>query len=970
MNDNFSKFTDKIGVFASPGSNVRVNTINIDGQKKLTPTKDIPYRGSVYFVGRETELTTIHEDLRRGNYVAITGMGGLGKTELVTQYAKEYQDHYDGIIWFNARQRILAAEVFELFTFKFGLEIPQKQGEKLLTLQEQVAWCWLQYPETQKPVLIVVDDLIDLTQLQEVVPPETRFRVLITTRPQNLDPNYIQELPLEVLSPPIALELLQKQLGKNHQRIVNEPKTATQICEFLGNLPLGIILVGSYLTTDLGLSLTQMLERLQKRKLAETALQKRETINPNELGIKAAFNLTWKTLDTQTQYLGAFLSLFSPQFILWDLVVEVIEFEVENEEKQLIWTEEELTTSKKRLYQVNFLQTGQESPEAYTIHNLVRLFLQEQLAEVGEKQPILERTFITPMIVFAERLPQSPTSQDIENVKTLVVHWEDLGKRLIDEINQETAAANNLPVSMVADEISWVFTGLGRFYEGQGLYQVAEFWYQQLVKVCQTLFTGDHPNVATSLNNLALLYNSQGKYSEAEPLYLDALEMRRRLFTGDHPDVATSLNNLASLYDSQGRYSEAEPLYLDALEMRKRLFTGDHPNVATSLNNLALLYNSQGKYSEAEPLYLDALEMRRRLFTGDHPDVASSLNNLASLYKSQGRYSEAEPLYLDALEMTKRLFTGDHPYVASSLNNLASLYYNQGKYSEAEPLYLDALEMRKRLFTGDHPDVADSLNNLASLYHNQGRYSEAEPLYLDALKMRKRLFTGDHPNIATSLNNLASLYDSQGKYSEAEPLYLDALKMRKRLFTGDHPDVASSLNNLAYLYNNQGRYSEAEPLYLDALKMTKRLFTGDHPDVADSLNNLALLYDSQGRYSEAEPLLFDALEMRKRLFTGDHPDVASSLNNLALLYNSQGKYSEAEPLYLDALAMFERVQGTNHPNTITVRNNLQILQQQLIPVPFYKRLLNNLLAVLTLLLHRLRLLIKRIIIFSWRLFRR
>ena len=39
---------------------------------------------------------------------------------------------------------------------------------------------------------------------------------------------------------------------------------------------------------------------------------------------------------------------------------------------------------------------------------------------------------------------------------------------------------------MVADEILWVFTGLGRFYQGQGLYQVAEFWYQQLVKVCQT----------------------------------------------------------------------------------------------------------------------------------------------------------------------------------------------------------------------------------------------------------------------------------------------------------------------------------------------------------------------------------------------------------------------------------------------------------------------------------------------------
>ena len=631
MNDNFSKFTDKIGVFASPGSNVRVNTINIDGQKKLTPTKDIPYRGSLHFVGRETELTTIHEDLRRGNYVAITGMGGLGKTELVTQYARQYQDHYDGIIWFNARERSLAAEVFELFTFKFGWEIPKTQGGKPLTLQQQLDWCWSKYPETQKPVLIVIDDLTDLTQLQDVVSPETRFRVLITTRQQHLDPNSIQERALEVLLPPIALELLQNQLGKNHQRIVNEPETATQICEFLGNLPLGIILVGSYLTTDLGLSLTQMLERLQKRKLAETALQKRETINQTQLGIKAAFNLTWETLDTQTQYLGAFLSLFSPQFILWDLVVWVIELEVENEEKQLIWTEEELTTSKKRLYQVNFLQTGQESPEAYTIHNLVRLFLQEQLAEIGEKQPILERTFITFMIFVAKRLPQSPTSQDIEIFQLFVVHWEDLGKRLIDEINQETAAENNLPVSMLADEIFWVFTGLGRFYQGQGLYQVAEFWYQQLVKVCQTLFTGDHPNIATSLNNLALFYNSQGKYSEAEPLYLNALEMRKRLFTGDHPDVATSLNNLAYFYRNQGKYSEAEPLYLEALEMIKRLFTGDHPNVATSLNNLASLYYIQGRYNEAEPLCLDALAMSERTLGANHPITITVRNNLRRL---------------------------------------------------------------------------------------------------------------------------------------------------------------------------------------------------------------------------------------------------------------------------------------------------------------------------------------------------
>nr|WP_322681171.1 tetratricopeptide repeat protein [Nostoc sp. DedQUE03]MDZ7976637.1 tetratricopeptide repeat protein [Nostoc sp. DedQUE03] len=33
--------------------------------------------------------------------------------------------------------------------------------------------------------------------------------------------------------------------------------------------------------------------------------------------------------------------------------------------------------------------------------------------------------------------------------------------------------------------------------------------------------------------------------------------MRKRLFDCDHPNVASSLNNLAELYRSQGRYSEA-----------------------------------------------------------------------------------------------------------------------------------------------------------------------------------------------------------------------------------------------------------------------------------------------------------------------------------------------------------------------------------------------------------------------------
>ncbi|OUL28003.1 tetratricopeptide repeat protein [Nostoc sp. RF31YmG] len=78
-------------------------------------------------------------------------------------------------------------------------------------------------------------------------------------------------------------------------------------------------------------------------------------------------------------------------------------------------------------------------------------------------------------------------------------------------------------------------------------------------------------------------------YSEAEPLYQTALSLRQRLLGQEHPDVATSYNNLAALYDSQGRYSEAEPLYQKALEIAKRSLGVNHPNTITFRENLQLL---------------------------------------------------------------------------------------------------------------------------------------------------------------------------------------------------------------------------------------------------------------------------------------------------------------------------------------------------------------------------------------------
>ena len=56
-----------------------------------------------------------------------------------------------------------------------------------------------------------------------------------------------------------------------------------------------------------------------------------------------------------------------------------------------------------------------------------------------------------------------------------------------------------------------------------------------------------------------------GEYAKAEPLFQEALRIRQKVLGLEHPDTATSLNNLAALYWAMGEYAKAEPLFQEAL---------------------------------------------------------------------------------------------------------------------------------------------------------------------------------------------------------------------------------------------------------------------------------------------------------------------------------------------------------------------------------------------------------------------
>src|SRR5687767_2310669 len=66
---------------------------------------------------------------------------------------------------------------------------------------------------------------------------------------------------------------------------------------------------------------------------------------------------------------------------------------------------------------------------------------------------------------------------------------------------------------------------------------------------------------AARLNEQVQALYRQGKAAEAVPLAERALVLRRKALGEEHPDTATSLNNLAFLYKAMSQYGKAEPLY-------------------------------------------------------------------------------------------------------------------------------------------------------------------------------------------------------------------------------------------------------------------------------------------------------------------------------------------------------------------------------------------------------------------------
>jgi len=662
----------------------------------------VPHERNRVFTGRAAILKDLRADLLKNGRQALSGLGGIGKTQIAVEYAFRHREDYSAVLWTFADTEQAISSGFSMMAQKLGL--PEQESKEQAAVTDAVKH-WLEHNDGW---LLVFDNADTPELAKRFLPEQGQGHILLTSRHRVFHAlDIIQAREVDLLSAADSRQFLLRRTGQSETRAVDD------LAKELGYLPLALEQAAAYIMAKQA-SFQGYLSSFRKRRLALLKQQDPVMGTPKEQ-TKRTVETAWLLNFAEVEKSPASADLLRLcAFLAPDMIpLELLEkgaAELGEALAEALASGDSLAPDE-LLEPLTRYSLIRRSPEtrSFSIHPLVQEVTRDGM-DASKQNLWAERAVRAVGAAFPgvefERWPECERFIP----QALVCN------RLIEKLQMEFPAAAHL-------------LNQAAFYlDDRAQYLTAEPLYRRALTIYEKVLGTEHPNTATCMNNLAELYRVQGKYEEAEPLCRRTLMIREKVLGAEHPITAISLNNLAALYRVEGKYEEAELLYRRALGIREKSLEADLPVTATSLSNLAELLGSQGKNEDAEPLYQRALGIREKVLGAEHPDVAQSLNNLASLMVNQGRYEDAEPLYRRALNIKEKVLGASHPSTATSLHNLALLMNNQGKYEEAEPLLRRSFAICEKALGMKHPTTATFGRNLVLFLREQGKEAEAEAL--------------------------------------------------------------------------------------------------------------------------------------------------------------------------------------------------------------------------------------------------
>ena len=639
---------------------------------------------------------------------ALTGLGGIGKTQIALAYAYRYMHDYHTIVWLRADSlQTLRLDFAAIATL---LNLPEKQQAD----QEQTITAVKQWLMSMTRWLLIFDNADKPENIYNFIPSPCYGHMLITTRSQSFAPEIgAQSVEVDKMTHEEAMDFLLQRAGiiKPASSYTSASQTdqtlAHPITETLGRLPLALDQAGAYIQrTQCGLSGYYASYQREHEKL----LQYRGTRMAYPHSVASAWSLNFEKVREANPLAIDLLYLFA--FLDPDAIPEALLLEGASKPGTVLGAiASGLTALDFATEELLRYSLVQRNPDArtYAIHRLVQTVVKDQMSVD------IQRQWATLAVQAVDQLFPEVAFTTWPRCELYLSH-------------AQTCVAHITQWDMKSAEAGNILDKLGTYLLQHGRYSDAESLLQQGLKIREHLFGPQHLAVARSLSNLGLLYYYQYQDAQAESLYLRALKINEQLPGPIHPALIRILHYLGNLYYNQDNYAEAESYYRRTQTILEQTSEPEPGDLAGNLSSLGLTYYKQKKYVEAEPLLEQALEIDTKAFGADHPDVATQLTNLARLYHDQGKYAEAESLFQRALTIREHALGASALAVGNSLQFLANHYRDQGKYTEAEPLLNRAVAIVRQGLAPTIPLRIRIVKDYADLLQQMGQGAKARKL--------------------------------------------------------------------------------------------------------------------------------------------------------------------------------------------------------------------------------------------------
>ncbi|MCP3135988.1 serine/threonine-protein kinase [Pyxidicoccus xibeiensis] len=309
-------------------------------------------------------------------------------------------------------------------------------------------------------------------------------------------------------------------------------------------------------------------------------------------------------------------------------------------------------------------------------------------AEAGRDDETVARAWSYLLYVVGVQLARG------EDVERIVQHAQATLDRLGRERFPAIAAILHLQLTTVLLE--------------QGKYVEAEAEVTRGLELARRAYAPDSLEMSNFLTMLSKARYRLRKYPEAMELQIQAIALREHHLGEDHPDLISSLNNLAPIYEFMGKADESISTLRRAIAIHE---ASEFPVYTRSplLSNLAMQLRSLGRTEEATALQKQALQLAEQGHGLNHPMSAHALACLALLLGDADRTDEALEHYREALARFERTLGPDSPRIALVLWYRSMTYVRMGRLEDARRDLLRLLALAEKTEGADSGLAGDVL---------------------------------------------------------------------------------------------------------------------------------------------------------------------------------------------------------------------------------------------------------------------